>query len=80
MYNLLIDCDDGEIRLVGAADNSTRLEGTVEVCIDQMWSLVADNGWDNLDAQVVCRQLGYGLRGILIFNLSLNSGTRWYSC
>ena len=46
---------DGSVRLVGSEDER---EGTVEVCFNSLWGLVsADAYWDDLDAQVVCREL-----------------------
>ena len=48
----------GEIRLVGGMD---QFQGRVEVCTEALvYSTVCSYGWDNLDAQVVCRQLEFG--------------------
>ena len=44
----------------------TELEGTVEVCIDNIWGLIGDGGWNNADADVVCRQLGLPTGGISV--------------
>ena len=54
------DCKDGDIRLVGG---SSILEGTVELCLDNLWGLVADSGWNLIDAQVACSQLGFSQDG-----------------
>ena len=49
-------CGHGDVRLV---DGSIPNEGRVEICINNQWGTVTDDGWWSNDAKVVCRQLGY---------------------
>ena len=53
-------CTNDTLRLVGG---DSWAEGTVEVCSDQTWRVVASSLWTAEDAQVVCRQLGLPTEG-----------------
>ena len=44
------------IRLVGRNSTSS---GRVEINLNNKWGTVCDDNWDDSDARVVCRMLGY---------------------
>ena len=56
MHFSIENCTEGSIRLSDGANN---LQGRVEVCVGNKWGTVCHNKWNNIDAQVVCKQLGY---------------------
>ena len=52
-------CTYGDVRLV---NGSNQYEGRVEVCINDQWGTVCDEGWDGAEATVVCRTMGYSYK------------------
>jgi len=51
-------CSDGDVRLIGG---SSPYEGRVEVCINNNFGTVCDDGtWGTNEANVVCNQLQFG--------------------
>ena len=65
-----VSCEDGSIQLKidegseyhsGSSNQLSR--GRVELCMDARFGVVCSKTWDNHDASVACRQLGFSPYG-----------------
>ena len=53
---------NGDVQLIG--NRWLNSFGRVEVCINGSWGKVCSDMWENDDASVLCRQLGFSPYGI----------------
>lgn len=72
---IFLDCNHGDIR-INPYNTYTKLMGHVEVCINGSWGSICSDHFDDSDAKVVCRQLGYSPFGkyqcIVQYNVSMS--------
>ena len=57
-------CIEGDVHLVGHSRLDVSVSGEVQVCAGEVFAGVCDVSWDNRDASVVCRQLGFSPYGM----------------
>ena len=75
---ILAPCSTGPLRLAGG---NVPNEGRVEICLNNVWGTVCDDGWSTSDATVVCRQLGYSTQGQKLVEICLwKCQYRNYTC
>ncbi len=64
---MTVGCTQDAVRL---RDGVNVYEGRVEICNNNVWGTVCDDAWGNVDAQVVCRQLGFPTTGAVALTLA----------
>jgi len=60
-----LGCANNTLRLAGSSNG---YEGRVELCRNNVWGTICDDGWQTLDASVACRQLGFSPTGMSYVN------------
>ena len=63
---IIAGCEPGNVRLVSHPGPPlySRTYGRVELCmLDGSWSKICNERWDDVDAGVACRQLGFSQYG-----------------
>ena len=65
----MTNCTSGDTRLVNGGIGN---EGRIEICFDGFWGTICDNGWDNVDAAVACRVLGFDSQGMKLLVQEVN--------
>ena len=58
----------------GLVEGKTDNEGRVEVNYNGQWGTVCDDSWSQNDANVVCKQLGYGTAVSVLRNAAFGQG------
>ena len=61
LFNCIALCTNGTVRIQDSFNKP--MSGEVEVCVNGTWSTICPNYWDNNDASVICKQLGYSPYG-----------------
>lgn len=54
-------CQEGTIRIQEGPSTG----GRAEVCVNNTWGTICGDFWDNNDASVFCRQLGFSPYGMM---------------
>lgn len=56
---MLYHAEEGDVRLVRRVEVNNFVTGSLQVFCDGAWGAVCTSNFDDLDARVACRQLGF---------------------
>jgi deleted-in-malignant-brain-tumors protein 1 len=65
-YKITAICCNGAVRLASSTQSVDSVFGRVDVCVNGTWGTICSDFWENIDASIVCKQLGYTEYGLLI--------------
>ena len=51
--------------VVRLRDGTSEDNGRVEICVDGVWSSICYDQWTDIEASVVCFELGFSSQGII---------------
>lgn len=68
MFVFLVTCENGYVRLVNDTPESFSIKdalsrGRVEICINQTFHTICEDDWSDIDASVLCAELGFSTYG-----------------
>ncbi|EDV19474.1 uncharacterized protein TRIADDRAFT_62104 [Trichoplax adhaerens] len=78
-YDVGVSCLTKPVRLVTANQVNVYKQGTIEVSHKGKWGTICDHKWDQNDAVVICKQLGYtgAIRVAKMAEFGQGNGTVW---
>ena len=59
---MYIDCKDGDIEIIPYSSYNKQM-GCVKMCVNGSWGTVCSDSFDDNDAKIACRHLGYSYLG-----------------
>ena len=60
LWYYIVNCEQEDVRLAGTSYSTI---GRVELCRNGTWGTVCSNSFDDIDASVVCKHLGFSPYG-----------------